>query len=67
MKAFADVKIYVTEKLEFGEGRKHCGKEEMLVTNIFSISHNIMKSLLFQGHSNSRMCGKCLTHTNHRS
>ena len=33
----------------------------MLVTSIFSFSHNVFKSLLFQGHSKSGSCGKELT------
>ena len=40
LKAFADDKINVTEKLKFILGQ---------VTSIFSFSHNVFKSLLFQG------------------
>ena len=47
LKAFADDKINVTQKLKFalGRGRKHCGKrKKMLVTSIFSFSHNVFTS-----------------------
>ena len=50
MKAFADEKINMTEKLNFclEKGRKDCGeKEKMLVTSLFSFSHNVFKRLLF--------------------
>ena len=40
-----DLKIEIC----FGKGRKHCGKRrKMLVTNIFSISHNVYRKLLFR-------------------
>ena len=35
----------------------------MLVTSIFSFSHNVCKRLLFQGCQKSRLCGKGLTHS----
>ena len=46
-------------KICFGEGRKHCGKmEKMLVSSIFSISHNFSKKLLSQGWWILGLCGK---------
>ena len=33
-------------------------KEKMLVTSIFSFSHNVFKSLLLQGPKKSELCGK---------
>ena len=52
LKDSADDKINVTQELNFlGEGKKILWeKEKMLVTSIFSFSHNVFKSLLFQGH-----------------
>ena len=52
LKAFADDKINVNEKIEicFGKDRKTLWeKEKMLVTSIFSFSHNVFKRVLFQG------------------
>ena len=44
-------------------GRKDCGKKEkMLVSSIFSFSHNVFKRLLFQGRQKLGLCGKELTH-----
>ena len=42
-KAFADKKINTTEKMKFVYGRVQniVGKGEMLVTNIFSFTHNV--------------------------
>ena len=45
LKAFADHKIYMTEKLELNKGRKQREKGKMLVTSIFSFSHNFFKRL----------------------
>ena len=44
LKAFADDKMYVTEKIEicFGTGRKHCGKRKEC-----SFSHNDLKKPSF--------------------
>ena len=36
----------------------------MLVTSIFSFSHNVFKKLLIQGPLKSWLCGKGLTHVN---
>ena len=36
-------------------------KEKMLVTNIFSLSHNVFKSFLFAGYENLWLCNKQLT------
>ena len=33
-------------------------KEKMLVTSIFSFTHNVFKRLLFQGHEKLGLCGK---------
>ena len=46
LKAFADDKLDVTEEIENcpEKGRKQCGKKEkMLVSSIFSFSHNVFK------------------------
>ena len=50
LKAFADDKIYVTEKLKFvlRSIENIMGKEKMLVTSIFSSSHNVFKRLFLQ-------------------
>ena len=46
--AFADNNIIMTQKLKLCWG-KTCGeKEKMQVTSIFSFSHNVFKSFLFQ-------------------
>ena len=52
LKAFADNKINVTQKLKFVSLRvEDIGeKEKMLVTSIFSFSHNVFKSKIPQGH-----------------
>ena len=43
-------------------GRKHCGeKEKMLVTSVFSFSHNVFKRLIYQGLWNLGLHGKGLT------
>ena len=60
LKAFADDKMKVTKKMKFVSKwwkilRK---KEKMLVTSIFSFSHNIFKKLHFQGCLKSGLCGK---------
>ena len=50
--AFADDIINVTKRLKFGnsEGKKTMWeKEKMLLTSIFSFSHNVFKGFLFQG------------------
>ena len=51
LKAYADDKINVTEKLKlFLEGLKTLwGKEKMLVTSILYFSHNVFKWLILQG------------------
>ena len=51
LKAFADDKINMAEKLNFVLERAEniAGKGENAVTSIFSFSHNVFKSLL-QGH-----------------
>ena len=51
LKAFADDKINVTKKFNFVLGRVENiveKKKKMLVTSIFSFSHNVFKSLLLQ-------------------
>ena len=40
------------------------GKEKMLVTSIFSFSHNAFKRFLFQGRQNSGVCDKDSTSLN---
>ena len=47
LKAFANDKINVNEKLKFGLGRVEniVGKGEMLITSIFSFSHNIFLTI----------------------
>ena len=52
LKVFAENKINVTEKLKFVSGTVEniVGKEKMLVTSIFSFSHNVFKRLFIQGH-----------------
>ena len=37
-------------------------KEKMLVTSIFSFSHNVFQSLLSQSPQKLRLCGKELSH-----
>ena len=51
LKAFADKKVNVIEKLKFVSQRieNMVGKKKMLVTTIFSFFHNVSKSLLCQG------------------
>ena len=51
LKAFADDKIDESKKLKFGLGRieNTGGMEKMLVTSIFSFSHNVFKNLPLQG------------------
>ena len=51
LKAFADDKINMNEKLKLGLGKvEHIvGNWEMLVTSIFPFFHNVFKSPLFQG------------------
>ena len=51
LKAFADDKVNVTEKLKFILERVEniVGKEKMLITSIFSFSLNGFKRLLFLG------------------
>ena len=39
-----------TIQICLGKGRKQLEKEEMLVTSIFSFSHNVFLKLLSQGH-----------------
>ena len=39
--------------------------EKLLVTSIFSFSHNVFKRLLFQGHEKSVLCGKGLNQTDY--
>ena len=51
LKAFADEKINVTEKMEIlyrMRKKRLREKEKMLVTSIFSFSHNVFKRLLSQ-------------------
>ena len=54
----------MTQKWKFDLGRVKTlrEKEKMLVTSIFSFSHNVFKRLLFQGCLKSKLCGKELTH-----
>ena len=54
LKTFAHDNIKITQKLKFVLGRveKLWEKEKMLVTSIFSFSHNVFKSLLLQGCEN---------------
>ena len=47
LETFADDKVNVTEKLKLILGRVE--REKMLVTSIFSFSHNVFKRLLIQG------------------
>ena len=51
LKAFADDKSNLNEKLKFVLGRVETmlEKEKMLVTSIFSFSNNVFKRLLFEG------------------
>ena len=52
LKEFAEDKINVTQKLKFDFGRVENivrKSSKMLVTSIFSFSHNVFKRLLFQG------------------
>ena len=62
LKAFADNIISVTEKLTicFGKSIKHSAKkkEKMLVTSIFSFSHNVFKRVPIQGRENSGLCSE---------
>ena len=61
LKTFADDKIYVTEKVKFVLGtikKTLWEKEKMLVTSIFSFSHNVFKSLFLQGRYKSGLCVK---------
>ena len=60
LKACADDKINVTEILRFVWRRVEniVGKEKMLVTSIFSFSHNVFKSFSVGGHLNSGLCSK---------
>ena len=66
LKAFADSKINVTKKLKFLLERIEnimWEMEKMLVTSIFSFSHNVFKRLVIQSHESLRLCGKELIHT----
>ena len=61
MEALADDKINVTEKWKLVSGRVEnivVKKEKIMVISIFSFSHNVFKSLLFQGPYKSGLCGK---------
>ena len=61
LKAFADEKINVTKKIEIccGKGRKHCEKRRKCWLPAFSpFSHNVFKTLRFQGHLKSGLCSK---------
>ena len=50
LKALADNKINMTEKLKIVFGRlENMEKEKMLVTGIFSFSHNVFRRPLCQG------------------
>ena len=51
LKAYADDKINVTEKLKFvlGSVENIVGKGKMMVTNNFSFSNNVFKRSLSQG------------------
>ena len=53
LKAFADEKVNMNEKLKFVLGKTLWQKEKMLVTSIFSFSYNVFKSLLFNPLPNS--------------
>ena len=50
-KAFADIKIILMQKLKFVLERVEniLGKGEMLVTSIFSFSHNVFESFFSRG------------------
>ena len=63
LKAFADNKIYETEKLKFVLGRVEniTEKKKMLVTSIFSFSNNVFKRLFLQGRQKSRLSGEELS------
>ena len=62
LKVLADDKISVTKKLKFVLERLEnvVEKEKMLVTSIFSCSHNVFKRLLFQGGQKSGLFRKGL-------
>ena len=49
LKAFADGKLNLADKLKFVLGRAEniLGKKKILVTSIFSFSQNVFKRLLF--------------------
>ena len=63
LKAFADDKVNLAEKLKLvlGGVENIVGKEEMLVTSIFTFSHSVFKRLPFQGRFKSGLCGKELS------
>ena len=64
LKAFAENRIIVTEKLKVyvRKGRKQCGKRRKCWLPAFSpFPHNVFKSLFFQGSKESGLCGKELT------
>ena len=44
-------------------GRKHCGKEKLLIMSNFSFSHSVFKRLLVQTHKNQGLFGKGLIFT----
>ena len=52
LEAFAEDKINVTKKLKFAWGGQKTWwkKEKMLVTSIFSFSHDVCQEQLYQGH-----------------
>ena len=61
-KAFADNKINVAKMMIscLTMQKTLWEKEKMLVTSIFSFSHNIFRSLIYQGISNLGLCDKGL-------
>ena len=51
LKAFTDDKLHVAGMIvSIIKYKTMWGKENMLITSIFSFSHNVFKSSLFQGH-----------------
>ena len=59
LKASADDKIYITEKLKFVLKRvENMGKGENAGYQHFFFSHIVFKRLFLQGHSKRGLCGK---------
>ena len=62
-KAFADDNLKVAKMAKFvcDKVENVVGKREMLVTSIFSFSHNVFKIGLSYGREKSGLCGEELT------